>query len=455
MKTVVNVVASILILATGVAGFRFFGQKPVVPTQDANGDGAVVVETKAVVAGPQYFCLNTDGEAVTYRVITVGAEVEGRIIRKLDAARGGTLVRKGEPLFEIDPINYTLEVKRLDAEVQRAREEIKAVSVDLQNTEELIKLADEDCQLQKNQLERMQSLFQRKTANETELENAMKLELTARNSRQTLRNQLSTLAQQKITKQATEKLFEAQLQRANADVQRCSVESPLQGRIVDDSVEEGDYVKSGDVLVNISDGSRMEVKCQLRGEEYAWVMQQPQTTDQSSDSPETATVFDPGKPPPVECEIIFEFEGVETIWKGYISRFEGSGIDRDTRTIPCRILVEEPYKSYVNGSAGGRATISPPSLVSGMFVGVRIKIESPVPLLQLPIDAVRPRGEIWVNRDDHLERVADISVVHIEGQTAFVRANGSGLQVDDRVVVSPLAVVKDGMLLDDAKEPTE
>jgi hypothetical protein len=27
--------------------------------------------------------------------------------------------------------------------------------------------------------------------------------------------------------------------------------------------------------------------------------------------------------------------------------------------------------------------------------------------------------------------------------------------VDDRVVVSPLAVVKDGMLLDDAKEPTE
>jgi biotin carboxyl carrier protein len=339
--------------------------------------------------------------------------------------------------------------------VQRAREEIKAVSVDLQNTEELIKLADEDCQLQKNQLERMQSLFKRKTANETELENAMKLELTARNSRQTLRNQLSTLAQQKITKQATEKLFEAQLQRAKADVQRCSVESPLQGRIVDDSVEEGDYVKSGDVLVNISDGSRMEVKCQLRGEEYAWVMQQPQTTDQSSDSPETATVFDPGKPPPVECEIIFEFEGVETIWKGYISRFEGSGIDRDTRTIPCRILVEEPYKSYVNGSAGGRATISPPSLVSGMFVGVRIKIESPVPLLQLPIDAVRPRGEIWVNRDDHLERVADISVIHTEGQTAFVRADGSGLQVDDRVVVSPLAVVKDGMLLDDAKEPTE
>ncbi|MEO1979550.1 MAG: HlyD family efflux transporter periplasmic adaptor subunit [Fuerstiella sp.] len=453
MKTVVNVVASILILATGVAGFRFFGQKPEVPTQDANGDGAVVVETKAVVDGLQHFCLNTDGEAVTYRVVEVGAEVEGRIFRKYVAARGGTYVGKGERLFEIDPANYQLEVERLDAELDHVAAEIDAVSVDLKNTEALIKLAEEDCQLQMNQLERMQSLFKRKTANEMEVETAMKQELTARKALQTLHNQQSTLRQQWITNDKTRRLFEVQFTRAEVDVERCTVISPLEGRIVDDSVEEGDYVKSGDVLVNISDASRMEVKCQLRGEEYAWVMQQPwpQAEEQSSDLPETANVFDPGKPPPVKCEVIFEFEGVETIWKGYISRFEGSGIDRDTRTIPCRILVEEPYTSYVNDSVGGGAAISPPSLVSGMFVGVRIWIKSPKPLLQLPVEAVRPRGEIWVNRDDKLE-IRDIFVVHTEGQTALVRAVGSGLQVGDRVVVSPLAVVTKGMSLTELPE---
>ncbi|MCP4508670.1 MAG: hypothetical protein GY826_20040 [Fuerstiella sp.] len=103
---------SILILATGVAGFRFFGQKPDVPTQDTDDGGrAVVVVTAAVTARQQPCHVNTDGEAATYRVITVGAEVEGRIIHKSDRARGGTYVRKGELLFEIDPVNYQLEVE--------------------------------------------------------------------------------------------------------------------------------------------------------------------------------------------------------------------------------------------------------------------------------------------------------------------------------------------------------
>ncbi len=190
----------------------------------------------------------------------------------------------------------------------QAQEEINAVTVDGKNAEALIRLAEEDWQLQKNQLQRMQSLFQRKTANETEVETAMRQELTARNSLQTLRNQLSTFAQQQKTRQATKALFAAQLKRAETDVQRCIVKSPLEGRIVDDSVEEGDYAKSGDVLVNISDGSRMEVKCQLRGEELAWIwLQQPQAGGTSSDSPESLTSFDPVDLPPVPSEIAFLF----------------------------------------------------------------------------------------------------------------------------------------------------
>ena len=454
MKPVVNVVVSILILATGVAGFRFFGQKPAVPTHDVDdGDGAVMVVTKPVAAWEQPFHLHTDGEAATYRVVTVSAEVEGRIIRKSDRARGGTYVREGELLFEIDPVNYQLEVERLNAELLQAREEITAVIVDLKNSQALIDLAEEDWQLQKNQLERIQSLFKRKTANETELENFMKLELTARNSVQTLRNQVLTLAQQKKTKEATEKLFAAQLRRAEVDVRRCTVKSPLEGRIVDDSVEEGDYAKSGDVLVRISDGSRMEVKCQLRGEELAWIwLQQPEAGASSSELPGDVTSFDPVNLPQIPCEVAFVFEGVETIWDGHISRLEGTGIDRDTRTFPCRILVEQPHQTRVNDSVGGRDSVSPPVLLSGMYVAVRIPIESPVPLLHLPAESVRPGEQVWINRDDKLE-IRQISLVHTEEHTALVRADGSGLRSGDRVIVSPLASVKDGMPLDE--EPHE
>jgi hypothetical protein len=73
-------------------------------------------------------------------------------------------------------------------------------------------------------------------------------------------------------------------------------------------------------------------------------------------------------------------------------------------------------------------------------------------LLQLPVEAVRPHEEIWVNRDGHLEIVTGISIVYTDGQTASVRATGSGLQAGDRVVVSPLPVVENGMPLQESGE---
>ena len=440
MKIVLNVLICVLILAGGVAGLLVLGKKPDVPTNDtkAVAEGVPVV-TAEVAEWNLPFNINTDGEAVTYRVITVGAEVEGRIVKKTAAARGGTYVEKGELLFEIDSTDYQLAIDQLKAQLLQTQEELNAVSVDAENTTELVKLAQEDLQLQQNQLDRMKSLKQRGTANETEVEAAMKQELTARNAFQNLVNQQRSLTQQLKTKAASKAFVDAQLAKAAIDLERCRVVSPLEGRIVEDEVEEGDYIKPGEVLIHISDGSRMEVKTKLRSEELAWVWQQ-QIGD--ADAP---VGIDPLNIPKVPCEVAYKFEGVETIWDGYVARLEGTGIDRDTRTFPCRVLVEKPRETRINDSAG-RATISPPTLLSGMFVTIRIPVESPLALLRLPLEAVRPGGQLWVMRDNRL-KMLQVSLAHVEGEMALVRKDGSGLIAGDRVIVSPLASVWEGMLL--------
>ncbi len=447
MKTAINIVVSLIVLAAGFVGLKIFGQKPEVPTQDAQSeDDGVPVETVRVSAWDRPFNMTIDGEASTYRIVTVGAEVEGRIVKKAAAARSGTYIRKGDLLFQIDPTNYQLEIDRLSAQLQQADEELAAVQVDLQNTASLISLAEEDLKLQQNQLDRMRKLLARKTANETEVEAAMKQELVARNSLQSLKNQKRSLEQQAKTKAANKALVQAQLEKAQLDLKRCTVNSTLEGRIVDDIVEEGNYIKSGDDLVHISDGSRMEVKCQLRGEELAWVWSQTVNPDDDADP----AASDPLNLPPVPCEVAFEFQGVETVWDGYIARLEGTGIDRDTRTFPCRVLVEEPHKSRINESAGGRPVVSPPTLLSGMYVTVRVPIESRSPLLKLPLEAVRPGGQIWVDRGGKLD-VVEASLAHTEGEMALMRQGDSGLSEGDRVIVSPLASVRDGMKIKDTR----
>jgi multidrug efflux pump subunit AcrA (membrane-fusion protein) len=280
-----NVVGSVLILGLGVFGLLFFGRSPEVPTDTSrlkSASEAPLVETAPVTPWDKPFHLDIDGEATSYRVLTVGAEVTGRILKKSEATRSGTFVNQGDVLFEVDPVNYQLDEQRLQARVDQATEELKAIEVDLQNGMSLLKLAQEDNELQKDHLERVKTAAARKAASEADLDNAARQELTARNAVQMQQNQLNTLAQTKKTKEAPLKLAQAELQRTRVDLERCRITSPITGRIVDDMKEEGDYVKPGDTLVHISDSSRMEVKCSLKGQELAWIWQHGQQSKEPS-----------------------------------------------------------------------------------------------------------------------------------------------------------------------------
>lgn len=455
LNLLLNVVGAVLILGLGVSGLVFFGRKPEVPTNEAagaSGQTAVLVETAEVQVWDLPFHLQVDGEAATYRVLTVGAEVSGRVLKKAESTRSGTFVNEGDLLFEIDSLNYRLDEARQQARVVLAQEELQAVNVDLQNTAAMLKLAAEDNRLQQNHLERVRSLYERKATSESELENAIGLELASRNDQQTQQNQLSALTQQKKNREASLQLALAELQRAKADLERCRIVAPITGRIVDDLIEEGDYIKPGDPMVHISDSSRMEIKCSLKGEELAWVWRQrgsrggdePGTPETPPSQDADGRQEDPFRMPHVPCEVAFEFEGVETIWDGYLSRYEGTGIDRNTRMFPCRVVVEHPAKTRVHSSPGGHAEVSPPTLLSGMYVTVRIPIDSPVPLLKLPTEAVRPGEQLWVVRDGRVV-IVPTSLVRVEGDVALVRQTGSALQAGDRVIISPLAAVADGM----------
>jgi multidrug efflux pump subunit AcrA (membrane-fusion protein) len=453
-----NVLGAILILSLGVFGLMFFGRRPEVATDTSkltDSLAAPLVETADVRAWDQPFHLDIDGEAATYRVLTVGAEVTGRVLKKAESTRSGSFVNKGDVLFEIDPVNYQLDEQRLEARVNQAQAELRAIEVDLENAAALLKLAEEDNKLQKGHLERIKALYTRKAVSDTEMDNAALTELTSRNAVQMQQNQLNTLTQSKKTREAGLKLAQAELERTRIDLKRCTVVSPITGRVVDDMKEEGDYVKPGDELVHVSDSSRMEIKCSLKSQELAWIWQHGQhmnpppigtsETAAADAQAEIGKKSDPFKMPMVPCEIAFEFEGVETIWDGYLSRYEGTGMDRATRMFPCRVIVEEPEKTRVKSNENSTG-VSPPTLLSGMYVTVRIPITSPVPLLQVPAESIRPGGQLWIVQDGKL-RTASITVVREDDGWILIRSEDGWLKAGDRVVISPLASVFEGMPL--------
>ncbi|MCA9063897.1 MAG: efflux RND transporter periplasmic adaptor subunit [Planctomycetaceae bacterium] len=440
MRIVLSIAVSLLILGAGAGALFLFGSPPEAKTRDITIDetSGPLVQTVVARDWTTPFDVAINGEAVTPRVVTVAAEVSGNIVTKPAAVRGGRFVHAGDILFEIDPSMYQLRIEETTAQKLQVQEEIRALEVQRRNTEALLALSREDLDVQKRHLERVRDLFQKRSASEVELDEAIRRELTVRNTLQMHQNELDANTQQKRTAQAGLALADAAVRRAELDLKRCTVTAPISGRVVDDAVEQGNYVQPGTILVHIADVQTMEVKCSLRSDELAWIWRQGEFEETSGDTK------DPLPVPQVACRVLWEFDGVETAWEASLSRLEGTGMDKQTRTFPCRVLVPEPRSGQVTGSPGGRPGIAAPALVSGMYVTVKVPIRSPEHLVQIPTEAIRPGGQVWVVRDDSI-RIVDADVARVEDTYSLIRANASGIRAGEQVVISPLASVTDGM----------
>ena len=87
----------------------------------------------------------------------------------------------------------------------------------------------------------------------------------------------------------------------------------------------------------------------------------------------------------------------------------------------------------------------------GMFVQVRVHIDSTETLVSIPEEAQRPTGEVWVVRDGTLV-VLRMLPLQVAGGRVFFAANPHGLQPGDRVVTSQLANPREGMRVSETPE---
>ena len=122
--------------------------------------------------------------------------------------------------------------------------------------------------------------------------------------------------------------------------------------------------------------------------------------------------------------------GRELSWDGQVVRAEGK-LDERTRMINVVVRVDEPYATR-------------PPLAMGLFVTVDIKGR------QLPEGAVIPRRAlqeddmVWVVDGENRLRFRKIDVACVQGDQVVVE---QGLRDGERVVITPLKVVTDGMAI--------
>ena len=278
------------------------------------------------------------------------------------------------------------------------------------------------------------------------------------------------------------------VEKAELNLRRCTISSPLTGLVVTLNVEQDKFVQRGETLVSIHDTSRLEVQCSLYMKQVEWLWSEkpgaetpevPAVTEDNLQTVKTETQIAAEAEAQAKAEsaalrqyyqfddtpvkLTYNLDGVIYQWGGTLTYLDGPGLDSRTRMMPCRVLVEDPLKveSFNDAGVPVKTSISP-TLMPGMFVTIEIHANPARTLLNLAETAVLPGGTVWKvvkNEDgkDVLARASKITTAHYESKTGriIVYRRRGALEEGDQVVISPLASPVEGTFVHVLNSETE
>jgi len=455
-----RLIAPLAIVAAAMLAFFWMGSQPPPDRKAVEAPAALQVRTLAATAVDHGFEIEADGVVVPLREVTLAAEVGGRVAEKSPACKAGQFVTKGTILFRIDPRDYELDVSRLERELQQAVLTIDEIDEELTQNADSIELGKRQLEIAKREANRLDTLAQGRIVTESAADQAARDELTTTNTLSNLQGQRRVLQKRRNRLEEAQQLASTMLERANLDLARTTITAPVDGMVVDDKVEQESFVAKGTPLVVLEDTSAGEVKTSLRMDEVAQVWGgmkdavAPAEVDRdASGGGGAALAKGPHDLRDAGVKVVFTLGDRAYEWDGLLSRQEGRGIDEKTRTLPCRVIVPDPTAVVALDRYGAPMPDLPPgapgSLLRGMFVEVRVKVDPPVKLVSVPQEVVRPSGDLLVMRDGHLV-ILRPRPYHLGKGTVVYEEGPSGLVAGDRLVSSLISNPRDGMALAEA-----
>lgn len=438
----------LIILAIGAFAAWGFASMKAAPGTKTPGSNIPKVSVEPINRDIGTIDIPLSGNVMPHREIRIAAEVAGRIIEKSTDIRAGRFIDEGAELCKIDPETYELELQRLDDELAQADIDLQQLELESSNTDELIELAQKDVDRVNRDLERLKDAQAnssiRNSITEAQIDAAQGEVTRMENALQTLQNTKSLIPTRKKKLEAQKKLTETRKKIAQLDKDRTVVKSPISGVIATEAIEQGDFVQRGTELLMVEDVSQMEVSCNLLTEDLYWIWA---SSSRANRMQQQMGARDYYAVPDISATITLTVAQQKFHWSGKLVRFEGSALNEKTRTVPCRIRVDQPIDRQDD--------VSPPSLARGMFVSVTLRVPPAGEMIRIPEEALRMNSQIYTTTAATLADGKPGAKLHIH-QVQVARTTPGAVLVQQssinpplppgaQLVVSPLQYATDQM----------
>lgn len=318
--------------------------------------------------------VSVSGTVEPHTETTLVAEVAGSIIEVSPGFMNGGFFKKGEVIIKIDPRNHVAELKRAEATLVKARTQLSQEQ----------SLAD----YERGEFEKL------KQVSDTVPEIS---ELSFRKAK---------LAQATADVVAAE----AQVIRAQGDVERTEIRMPYDGLIREKRADLGQYVNPGTPLSLVFAVDYAEVRLPLSPAQVSKLILPARHSMDGASTPVSVTTSDADK-----------------VWPAELVRTEGT-LDTNSRTLYAIARVSDPY-----GYLAKSDDVEP--LRIGAFVDVDIPGRVLNNVVTVERHMLKPGNRIWVIDDEMRIRPRIVEVVYADEHNAYI---SSGLNSGDRVCITPI-----------------
>ena len=371
------------------------------------------------------------------------AQVEGIILEKHSHLDKGAILEKGTLLFQIDPVDYELNIAQIEADILATEAQMEELDTKLENTQASLEIEKKSLQLTKNELKRLQKLLKKSSVSHSDFESQERSMLAQQQSVLSQSNSLKLIPNQKALLEAQLQQKHSQLKRAHRDLENTKIIMPFTGRISADNVETAQYVRIGNTLAAADSLDKAEIEVQIPIGYFRGLLNTHKTVNLLEEANQKLH-----KTLGIQAQVVLREGGLTTTWDAQFARLTDT-LDPKTRTIGVIVTVNNPYGDVNPGRK--------PPLVKGFFVEVHLQGSPRENSLIVPRSALHNKHLYVINDQGRLK----IQKVHVElFQPEFAVISNvqesestTPLKAGDTIVISDLTPAIEGMLLKAQDDP--
>ncbi|HUV21842.1 MAG TPA: HlyD family secretion protein [Gammaproteobacteria bacterium] len=367
--------------------------------------------------------------SITFNAV---AEVSGEISYLHPNLKAGETIPAGTLVVRIDAEDYVLSLRQTQEDLNASRSSLRELETERKSTLRSLQLAQQNLEVGKAELDRLREVYEKKLIAKSTLDAEEQKTIQLRQQVEDLQGRLNGYDSRRQS-------IEAQIARAEQEVQnrttilgRTEIRLPFDARIGTVSVNQNEFVTVGSALFEAIDLKGIEISAQLPiGSMRTLVSHLANQSQVVRQFIETGGRINESLGLVAEVRLVGDMP--DAIWEARVLRISES-IDATRQTLGVVVGVDKPYEKIVAGQR--------PPLLKGMYTAVNLMAPQRLAMV-IPRKALH-EGRVYLAGADGRLEIRAVDILFGQDDLVVVKA---GLEVDERVVITDLTPVIEGMPL--------